>query len=1055
MIDITEKKQAAPVSEAEERIKIMLDATPLCCQLWDRNHNKIDCNEAAVRLFGFNSKQEYLERYSELYPEYQSDGHRSDEKVAAYIEKTFKEGRHTTLPDWTYRMPDGTAMPAEITLVRVKYADDYAVAVYTRDLREHNKMMKDIEYRDNLLRAVNHVAASLLDSDIKSFENALYQNMGLMAEAVKVDRMYVWENYAIDGQLYCTQLYEWSENVEPQQGKELTLGISYSDNMPRWEETLSSGKCINSLVRDMSPTEQAHLYPQGIVSILVVPVFIEDQFWGFVGFDDCHKERRFSENEEIILRSVSKLIANALIRNNMTQTMLEYQNELISAKELAEQGSRAKSDFLAKMSHDIRTPMNVITGMAELLLRGTLKDENRSQVQNIKQAASNLVSIINDIIDFSKIETGKMEIVPAQYLLSSLINDVASIIRPRLMEKPIRFFTNIDSKIPNSLIGDEVRLRQILLNLLSNAVKYTDKGSIGLTIIEDSREGENIRLKITVTDTGHGIKPEDYVNLFGDFVQVDIKKYQNIEGTGLGLAITKRLCMAMGGGIDVESKYGSGSAFTAFILQDIHTKEPFATVDEPDKKKVLVYERRTVYAKSISWSLRNMEIPHILASNYDAFAKALYRKDWFYVFSGYGLYEQIKPLMEQPDTAFPGGRRPSLALMLEWGAEPYIPNVRFISLPVQSLSIANVLNNKADSKNFLNTSADYNRVRFTFPQAKILIVDDISTNLKVGEGLLAPYQMTVDTCLSGMEAIELIKRHDYDLVFMDHMMPQMDGIETTAAVRSLDDERFKTLTIIALTANVVSGMKEIFLAKGFNYFLAKPIDTSKLDEILVRWIPEEKKQQAASNQSTAAINELDRSISGVDTARGLAMTGGTAKGYRQVLSIFRKDAQERLPLLQTAPEINTLPLFITQVHALKSASASIGAKEISDLATELETAGKAGNMGFIEKNLPNFVKNLTELVENIQTALELEKTKTQEPLHSSSLIPISEYLPLLHRLAAVLETQNAAEINRILDELNQKPLDSKSKEILEQISDHVLLAEYNKALKAAKENLES
>jgi len=537
--------------------------------------------------------------------------------------------------------------------------------------------------------------------------------------------------------------------------------------------------------------------------------------------------------------------------------LIENQNRrLQELKGEAEAANRTKSNFLASMSHEIRTPMNAITGMAELLLRLELSGEARGYAQDIKQAGNNLISIINDILDFSKIEAGKLEIIPVKYLFPSLVNDSVNIIRMRIGEKPLRFFTNIDSAIPNGLIGDEIRLRQIILNLLSNAVKYTEKGHFSLSITVDRRTEKQIWLKIAVTDTGKGIKPEDLEKLFGDFVQVDSKKNRGIEGTGLGLAITKRLCVVMGGSITVESKYGEGSVFTALIPQDIDSDVPFASVNEPEKKNVLVYENRLVYAKSVCWSLENMRVPYTMATNTDDFAAALQNGEWFFVFSGYGLYEKIKTIME--NTVFPNGKKPPLALMVELGNESYIPNVRFVSLPIQCLSIANTLNGGADSRSYIDSKTG-GMSRFTFPGARLLVVDDISTNLKVALGLLSPYKAEVDTCMNGLQAIEFVKRsieekRRYDMVFMDHMMPEMDGIEATAAIRKFETENDapggdgKQIPIIALTANAVVGMREMFVEKGFNDFLAKPIDINKLDEMLNLWIPKEKRELAAADR---------------------------------------------------------------------------------------------------------------------------------------------------------------------------------------------------------------
>jgi signal transduction histidine kinase/response regulator of citrate/malate metabolism len=663
--------------------------------------------------------------------------------------------------------------------------------------------------------------------------------------------------------------------------------------------------------------------------------------------------------------------------------LIEAQNRKL--QELTEEAltaNRIKNNFLSSVSHEIRTPMNAIIGMAELLIRSKLPDETGGYAREIRQAGGNLVSIVNDILDFAKIEAGKLEITSKKYLLASLVNDSVSIIRMRLLEKPIRFYTSIDGNIPNGLIGDETRLRQIFLNLLSNAVKYTDKGHISLSITQEKREGSKIWLRIEVTDMGPGIKQEDQAKLFTDFVRADAKTNREIEGTSMGLVITKRLCVAMGGDITVQSEYGKGSSFITVIPQGVYQEAPLAVVEEPDKKRVLVFEGRACYAESVGWSLDNMKVPYVIVRDQEAFTEELFRREWFFVFCGYSLYEKIKPLMARPVGDFPGRKKPPLALLVEWGTETYIPGARFVSLPVQCLSIANILNGKADSKNYFDPVVDPNAVPFTLPKARLLIVDDINTNLKVAEGLLAPYRATVETCTGGLEAIELVKSRDYDLVFMDHMMPDVDGIEATRGIREWEESLREqgiarnAVPIIALTANAVVGMKEMFLEEGFDDFLAKPIDISRLDEILDKWVP---KSEGVKKIESEDMDDEDEEIEnevfpvpipGVDTQKGMSITGGTEEFYRRVLALFLQDALERLPRLQTAPETDALRSFITQVHALKSASKSIGADEFSASAAALEAAGKAGNLAFIKDNLSGFTKCLTELIENIRAVVE-------------------------------------------------------------------------------------
>ena len=735
--------------------------------------------------------------------------------------------------------------------------------------------------------------------------------------------------------------------------------------------------------------------------------------------------------------------------------------------------NRIKSGFLADISHEIRSPMNAITGISELLLRRNLPDDARSDVHDIKQASINLISIINDILEISRIESGKLEIIPFSYMLSSLINDTVNIIRMKLFERPIRFFTNIDGNIPNNLFGDEIRLRQILINLLSNAASFTDKGYISVSITMDSQSEKQVILRITIADTGRGITQEEQEKLFGVSFPANTGKNNVIKSSGLGLAITRQLCHAMGGDISVISESGKGSMFTVIIPQDVVSNVPFGAVMDPHNKKVLVYDGRLIYAESISWSLKNMGVPHTMVSSLEEFTQALGKEEWFYIFSGYGLYEKIKPVLDS--TSFPGGKKPPLGLMVEWGTETYIPHVRFISLPVQSLSIANALNGKQDKQDFFDDSAGSSIIRFTIEKARILVVDDISVNLKVIEGLLLPYKPMLDTCLNGKEAVEMIQNRaqqgeNYDLIFMDHMMPDMDGIETTAAIREWEQgtgnrEQGSGIPIIALTANAMTGMRELFLEKGFDDFLAKPIDVSKLDEILSRWISEEKREQIVNNEqsSESKICEQDLSVAdnemltipGVDVHKGIAMTGGSADGYRQVLSMFHRDVQARLQMFRyyifesmnsssgKLPEKH-LVLFTTQVHAIKSASGTIGAAHIAAQAQTLESDAHTKNLDSIRDNLPVFVEQLEELVTHIRTALE------HIPLESAQA-DTGEVLPLLHELARAIQLKAIAEIDRILDDLGGKPLDVKTRESVEYISDQVLVAEFDSALKTIEQ----
>ncbi|MCL2108902.1 MAG: PAS domain-containing protein, partial [Oscillospiraceae bacterium] len=495
------------IKEANNQTKLLLDSTPLCCQLFDKNLKKIDCNKEAIRLFGFKDKRDFLERSSMLYPKYQPDGVLSTEKINRYLEGAVEGG--SVFFDWTYKMLDGSDMPSQVSLVRIDYADDFFIAGYTRDMREHIKLMSDIEYRGKLLFSVNQAAVYLLNSEVENFESALYESMKTIAETVKVHRMYIWKNFSENNDIFCTKVYEWLESDSAKHKETSTPpALAYPQE---WHDILSQGECINCIASERPWKEQIFMVEKGIKSILVVPVIIKESFWGFVGFDDCRKERVFNEEEKSILLSSSILFANSWLRNDLISSVKEHSKQLEISVQQAKAASNAKGEFLSNMSHEMRTPMNAIVGMTAIGKKTKDIAVKDNALDKIGDASSHLLGIINDVLDMAKIEANKLELIPVEFDFDKMLQRVLTVINFRVEEKNQNLTVSLDSNIPKFIIGDDQRLSQVITNLLSNAVKFTpEHGDIKLEafyVCGDDEEGK-CELRIAVTDTGIGISPE-------------------------------------------------------------------------------------------------------------------------------------------------------------------------------------------------------------------------------------------------------------------------------------------------------------------------------------------------------------------------------------------------------------------------------------------------------------------------------------------------------------------------------------------------------------------
>ena len=517
------------------------------------------------------------------------------------------------------------------------------------------------------------------------------------------------------------------------------------------------------------------------------------------------------------------------------------EHELDRNIEVLRAKNEAKTSFLANMSHEIRTPINAVLGLNEMILRESTEPNVLTYVGDIKSAGRTLLSLINDILDFSKIEANKMIIIPVEYALDSMINDLANMIRPRATERGLKLRISVDEHIPNVLYGDDVRIKQCILNLMTNAVKYTNEGYIDLLVTYVPVNERELKLKVQVKDTGTGIKQENLVKLFGAFERIEEKRFRTTEGTGLGITIVQRLLAKMDSSLQVESEYGIGSDFWFEIQQGIVKPEPIGKFSERIK------ENETNSQKS-----------------------------------GY-------------------------------------------------------------------------RELFHAPEARILVVDDMKINLDVISGLLKRTRVQIDTALNGHEAIHLVQEHPYDLIFIDHRMPELDGIQTLHAMQKLNDSKNWLTPCVALTANAIYGAKEMYLKEGFADYISKPVDYTKLEELMMKHLPKKLVQKVSATGVTSDAGEVRNSflnafynVPGINASAALDFCGDE-EVLKGAVHDYYESITMQSDLIEKYAAQGDIKNYMILVHGLKSSSRLVGAEKLSKDAAYLEQCAKDGNKEEIDR----------------------------------------------------------------------------------------------------------
>ena len=856
--------------EANELNRAFLNTLPMAIELYDKDFNVIDCNEQSLELFGVKDKAKFLATSGTYYPEYQPNGERSEDFLEGKMAQAFASD-DAIIFDFMASTSKEQPLPLSITLVKILYKEKETLVCYQNDL-------SDIKI--------------LIEKEIKANE---FANQLLMKAPFFIEM--------------------WNRNVELVYCNDKVMDIFGAGVKEKWMD----------LFTKYSPRIQ----PCGMPSEMKVKKLIKTAFekgycateWMHIAADGtpvpCNVMYfRFDKHgEEVVV--------------GYNQDMREIRAAL-EKEQLANQESQSKTRFLSRMSHEVRTPMNSVMGIAEIQLqKGGHTDEVDEAFLRIFNSSKLLLGIINDILDLSKIEAGKTEIIKAVYETASFIADTVQLNLMYIGSKRINFNLNVCQYLPLYLIGDELRIKQILNNLLSNAFKYTDDGEVTLDFkIEDTGDNKP-ELVITVSDTGQGMTKEQIEKLFDtEYTRFNLEANRTIEGTGLGMAIAAHLIKLMGGSVNVESEVGVGSVFTVRLPQEIKGKE--------------------ILGSAAAKSLANME--------------------------------QTKSYLSRGEM----------------------------------------------------------KARELMPYGRVLVVDDVESNLYVANGFLQPYKLSIETVSSGFLAIEKIKEGNiYDVIFMDHMMPLMDGVETVKMIIETGYNR----PIVALTANATVGSEEMFMKNGFDGFLSKPINPEALDACLMKFIYDRQSDEVKAAAKNQAMSQ--------DAANKIIMH----ELPEALIESFLTDAKNSISILQPILQQKEFDnqsyrMFTMQAHALKSALANIKQPKLSSLAAKLEDASRNEDMGIIDELTPAFMEELTDVVDNLLKRNKGDNFANVKDDPDPELVKTK--LKAMYDACSSYDNKAAKEI---LNELKNETLSAKTKEIFDNISKCLLLSEFEEAAEIAKSAL--